>query len=146
MDDLALLAEYNPECFAKTCRNLIYNIPEAKQLLSHLKDETPDVKDGEPKEDGFIPLKDLPMIRESQSPEDTCEDENQTARIQAENFLNNLGNLELSPDIVTELDTDKVKELVGNLYMEMLYPHNYKAYDIGFYEDDGDGKKFDMKS
>ena len=33
MEDLAFLAKYDKECFEKTCRNLIYNIPEAKELL-----------------------------------------------------------------------------------------------------------------
>ena len=27
MDDLAYLAEYAPECFEKTCKNVVYNIP-----------------------------------------------------------------------------------------------------------------------
>ena len=33
MEDLAFLAKYDRECFEKTCNNLIYNIPEAKELL-----------------------------------------------------------------------------------------------------------------
>lgn len=33
MDDLAYLAEYAPECFEKTCKNVVYNIPEAKPVM-----------------------------------------------------------------------------------------------------------------
>ena len=28
LDDLRYLAKYDPECFEKTCRNVVYNIPE----------------------------------------------------------------------------------------------------------------------
>ena len=33
MDDLAYLAEYAPECFEKTCKNVVYNIPETKPIM-----------------------------------------------------------------------------------------------------------------
>ena len=33
MDDLAYLAEYAPECFEKTCKNVVYNIPETAYPL-----------------------------------------------------------------------------------------------------------------
>lgn len=29
MDDLRYLAQYSPECFEITCKNVVYNIPEA---------------------------------------------------------------------------------------------------------------------
>ena len=57
MDDLTFLAKYDPECFAKTCQNLVYNIPETKELLKpeetkkevkeNLSEET-EVPTGEP--------------------------------------------------------------------------------------------------
>ena len=34
IDDLTFLAKYDPECFAKTCENLIYKIPETRELDS----------------------------------------------------------------------------------------------------------------
>ena len=33
MDELGYLAEYDPECFAKTCKNVVYNIPETKSIM-----------------------------------------------------------------------------------------------------------------
>ena len=33
LEDLTFLAKYDRECFEKTCQNLFYNIPEAKELL-----------------------------------------------------------------------------------------------------------------
>ena len=34
LDDLRYLAEYAPDCFEKTCENVIYNIPETKPVLA----------------------------------------------------------------------------------------------------------------
>ena len=34
IDDLTFLAKYDPECFAKTCENLIYKIPETRELMT----------------------------------------------------------------------------------------------------------------
>ena len=33
MDDLRYLAKYSPECFEKTCKNVVYNFPEAKPVM-----------------------------------------------------------------------------------------------------------------
>ena len=33
IDDLKCLARYDPECFEKTCHNVVYNIPQAKPVL-----------------------------------------------------------------------------------------------------------------
>ena len=33
MDDLAYLAKYAPECFEKTCQNVVYNLPESKPVM-----------------------------------------------------------------------------------------------------------------
>ena len=33
IDDLNYLAEYDPECFKKTCKNVVYNIPETKPIM-----------------------------------------------------------------------------------------------------------------
>ena len=37
-EDMKFLAVYDPECFEKTCKNLIYNIPETKKLMHPLPD------------------------------------------------------------------------------------------------------------
>ena len=33
LDDLRYLAKYDPECFEKTCKNVVYNFPEAKPVM-----------------------------------------------------------------------------------------------------------------
>lgn len=33
MDDLGYLAKYDPECFEKTCRNVVYNVPAVKPVM-----------------------------------------------------------------------------------------------------------------
>ena len=33
LDDLRYLAYYDPECFEKTCKNVVYNIPQAKPVI-----------------------------------------------------------------------------------------------------------------
>lgn len=98
MDDLAYLAEYAPECFEKTCKNVVYNIPETKPVMepaiSKPSNEEPE-----------------PAATEQQS---------------IEKVLENLKRLEVDDFPVTDVDIDKVKSLLGNLYMELLFPHNDK--------------------
>lgn len=98
MDELGYLAEYDPECFAKTCKNVVYNIPETKSIMEPIasaasQDET------------------------EQEPSD---------RQNIEKILENLKRLEFNDFPVTNVDVDKVKNLLGNLYMELLFPHNDK--------------------
>ena len=37
MDDLKYLSKYDPECFEKTCKNIVYKIPETKEILQPRK-------------------------------------------------------------------------------------------------------------
>lgn len=98
MDDLRYLAAYDPECFAKTCKNVVYNIPEAKPVIE-------------------------PAV-----PEPLCdESEPEASRWQEiEHVLERLKRLEMNdfPDI--NIDNERVKSLLGDLYMELLFPHNDK--------------------
>lgn len=98
MDDLAYLAEYSPECFEKTCKNVIYNIPETKPIM-------------EPNAAGAVKDKQKPEPSERQN---------------IEKVLENLRRLEMNDFHVANIDTDKVKSLLGSLYMELLFPHNDK--------------------
>lgn len=98
MDDLKYLAEYDPECFAKTCKNVVYNIPETKSIMEPIAvasscDET------EPEPSG---------------------------RQSIGKILENLKRMEFNDFPVMNFDVDKVKNLLGNLYMELLFPHNDK--------------------
>ena len=96
MDELGYLAEYDPECFAKTCKNVVYNIPETKPIM-----EVP--APGDPNDDKKTELSERQNI---------------------EKILENLKRLEMNDYPVSSVDTDRVKSLLGNLYMELLLPHN----------------------
>lgn len=98
MDELGYLAEYDPECFAKTCKNVVYNIPETKSIME-------------------------PIASASSSDETEPEPSD---RQNIEKILENLKRLEFNDFPVTNVDVDKVKSLLGNLYMELLFPHNDK--------------------
>lgn len=92
LDDLRYLAKYDPECFEKTCRNVVYNIPETKPIMEPVVEKK---KETEPK----------PNIEE---------------------LLDNLKYLEKAKFPVPDLDAEKVKNLLGNLFMEQIFPHNDK--------------------
>ena len=98
MDDLRYLAKYDPECFEKTCKNVVYNLPEAKPIME------PPVE----KNDSYKP-----------QPESS-------ARKNIEKILENLKKLEISDLPIPNIDASKIKNLLGSLYMELLFPHNDK--------------------
>lgn len=94
MHDLDYLAKYDPECFEKTCKNVVYNIPETKPIM-------------------------IPDIPEA------AEEEPEASEWRGiEQVLENLKHLELNDFPIADIDADKVKSLLGNLYMELLFPHN----------------------
>ena len=100
IDDLRYLAEYAPECFEKTCKNVVYNVPESKPVME------PDV----PK-----------PLEEKTEVEATAVTPPQPG---IDQVLENLKRLEADDFPVVDIDPDKLKNLLGNLYMEMLFPHN----------------------
>ena len=97
MDDLTFLAKYDPECFAKTCQNLVYNIPETKKLMQ-------------------------PETETKEIMEEALEADTVSEMDKMELLLENLKKMEELP--VQKVSADRVKDLLGNLYMEMLFPHN----------------------
>lgn len=101
LDDLGYLAEHDPECFEKTCKNVVYNIPEAK------------------------PVMDLD-IPESICQEPGPEPSDGQNRQNIEKILENLKRLEMKEFPVTDIDVGRIKSLLGNLYMELQFPHNDK--------------------
>lgn len=110
MDDLTFLAKYDPECFTKTCKNLIYNLPETRELI------TQELTTQEPEE--------LQMSDELKA--ETTEGAGDIEQVSQEEhirkLLSNLRNMKEIP--VSQVDPDRVKNLLGSLYMEMLFPHN----------------------
>ena len=100
MDDIAFLAKYDPECFTKTCQNLVYDMPETKELMTQ-----------EPEE----------IIMEEEEPvkKDVISQEEHINLL-----LQNLRNMKLEEVQAKNLDPVRVQNLLGSLYMEMLFPHN----------------------
>ena len=117
MDDLDYLAEFDPEFFAKTCKNVVYNIPEAKPII------------------------------ESAVLEELCDEaEPESFEWQSiERILESLKSMQISDFPVTNIDTDEVKNLLGNLYMEMLFPHNDK-YAFMDMSNNGNSSLFDKRA
>lgn len=98
MDDLSYLAKYDQECFEKTCKNVVYNIPEAKPIM-----ETSAPK----------------ITSDYQKPE-------LPKQPSIDIILDNIKRMELDEFPITDIDVNTVKDLLGSLYMELLFPHNDK--------------------
>ena len=101
LDDLRYLAEYAPECFEKTCKNVVYNIPETKPIME------PDVSE---------------PVNDEVQPESSEQHEQQNI----DKVLENLKRMEIHDFPIKDIDANQVKNLLGNLYMELLFPHNDK--------------------
>lgn len=121
-DDLEYLARFDPECFEKTCKNVVYNIPQAKYVI--LQEEEKEAKK--------LPLQKI----ESKRVEN---------RFSVEQALNNLKHMEVKQIPFADFDIDRVKNLLGNLYMELLFPHNDKDSFFSATEEES-GLNFDRKA
>ena len=104
IDDLKYLSKYDPECFEKTCKNIVYKIPEAEEILQPQKT---------PEGAALIPAPMVPLMEKPQADKQ---------KIEA--VLDNLGKMEVAELPIQDVDSDTVKELLGSLYMELLFPHN----------------------
>ena len=121
-DDLEYLALYDPECFEKTCKNVVYNIPQAKPVILQ-KEE---------KNEAIVPPQKM-------------ETKNMEMRYTIDQILDNLKNMEVKHIPVAEFDVERVKNLLGNLYMELLFPHNDTDSFFAPVEEER-GTKFDRKA
>ena len=63
-----------------------------------------------------------------------------------ENILDNLKRLEINDIPISDVDADKVKSLLGNLYMELLFPHNDKSAFVNMSDNGGNTSTFDKKA
>lgn len=175
MDDLAFLAKYDPECFEKTCHNLVYNVPETKKLMNPKNDAEPQKKatpqngkvsrnnailqngkapqknaalrNGETPQDNAVPqsgevpqknaaLQNGGVAQNTAVTNSTAEDDTEsTSKIRA--LLENLKSMEVGQFDIQKLNADNVKQLLGSLYMELLFPHNDrdKSFEMGSSED-----------
>ncbi len=155
IEDLNYLAKYDPECFEKTCKNVVYNVPDAKQILRPQADHTKmgAVQQEESKEASYggqavgsltrgaiehlpeearvgrgdaagQPGESIPSGKERQNDvfAPVTPDKEQM-----EAALANLKQMEEESLPIGEIDVNMVKNLLGNLYMEMLFPHTGRA-------------------
>ena len=145
MDDLRYLAEYSPECFEKTCKNVIYNRPETKPVMTPAAPTTPNhpwtplATASGSLEDTTVG-KTLDLMAEYTAP--PTEQENITQ------ILANLSQLESGSFPITYMDAGEVKDLLGNLYMELLFPHNDRDtfFDMGYAMGYEPSPQFDCKA
>ena len=160
MEDLIFLAKYDRECFEKTCRNLIYNMPEAGELLEPMQQSRQEPMSG--RQSGLQPdhpkISGIPSGFENQTSQESAPDlqteqkpdsadmeqagqkQRQTDTMQADSteeypvdekkepeidvLLENLRKMEWKEFPMPNVNADRVKNLLGSLYMEMLFPHN----------------------
>lgn len=118
MDDLRYLAKYDPECFEKTCKNVVYNLPESKPIMEPTTNTMPSGSKPQPQ-----PTESFNVLA----------------------ILENLKQLEKDEYFFANVDADRVKNLLGNLYMELLFPHNDKDTFIHMI-DKGETSTFDIKA
>lgn len=128
MHDLGYLAQFDPECFEKTCKNVVYNIPETKPIMVPEAAEALQNPASPHKEDA-----------ELEPAQEYSEWQN------IEKVLENLKHLEMHQFPVVDIDAEKIKSLLGNLYMEMLFPHNDR-YPFMNLEDSMNGSVFDKRA
>lgn len=116
MDDLRYLAKYSPECFEKTCENVIHKMPEAKPIMEPVCTEAP-----------VTQAKPVPSYQHS-----------------IQDMLENLIRLEANELPFTNVDTGKVMDLLGNLYMELLLSNN-ETEALAAIMENGDTPRFDKR-
>lgn len=119
IDDLRYLAQHDPECFEKTCKNVVYNIPQSKPIVD------PEVTqiDGTAKTAGAG----IAVVKTVGTQYDAVADTvpwDEPSTFDARKVLRNLKKMEIGETLFADVDLEQVKNLLGNLYMELLFPHN----------------------
>lgn len=123
MDDLRYLAQYAPDCFEKTCKNVVYNFPEAKPIMEPSASELQSNPAGEVASAQSQEL----SGQEALFPQQATSFEQNLPLSEQQNIaqiLENLKQLESHDFPITNVEANDVKSLLGNLYMELLFPHN----------------------
>ena len=101
-DELVYLSKYDPDCFMKTCDNIIYNEPKAKKIL-------------QPEE-----------VSEAVSEPEVKEDVEEVKMEQINQVLDHLKSVIIEDIPIEGISPETVKELLGELYMERIFPHSDK--------------------
>lgn len=119
IDDLRYLAQHDPECFEKTCKNVVYNLPKAKPVVD------PEVSEsaGGVKKPGVgsFGAETVGTQFDAVAQVDAWD---APSKFDARKVLRNLRKMEIGETLFADVDLEQVKDLLGNLYMELLFPHN----------------------
>ena len=120
IDDLRYLAEHDSECFEKTCKNVVYNLPQSKPIVD------PQASEGDGSvakiPGGKIPETETVGTRFDAAANGDMWDA--PSKFDARKVLRNLKKMEIGETLFADVDLEQVKNLLGNLYMELLFPHN----------------------
>lgn len=125
-DDMAFLAKYDRECFEKTCQNVFYKKPETKKALLGDEQKIPETQlfgdgNGQPA-----------RLRQMEKPRQISYD----LRDEVETVLARLRTIEREELPLQDVDAAKVRNLIGSLYMELLFPHNDREQYFDMSEED----------
>lgn len=135
MEDMAFLAKYDRECFEKTCQNLFYKVPQTKEVLSREKQEKTLEKE--------VPAD--PTVSSKVPEQSRSEKRKEESSDLVDTLLKNLSQMEKEEIHVHDMNAEHVREILGNLYMEKLFPHNdnQRFFDM---QEVGSGSKFNKKA
>ena len=120
IDDLRYLAEHDPECFEKTCKNVVYNLPQSKPIV----DPEPLASGADTMGIARIGNVDTETIGTQFDTMADTDAWDAPSKFNAKAVLRNLKKLEIEKTLFADIDLEQVKDLLGNLYMELLFPHN----------------------
>lgn len=118
IDDLRYLAENDPECFEKTCKNVVYNLPQSKPIMQ------PQSVQGSVHATIGQGAKQQETIGTQFDALADADVWDAPSKFDARAVLRNLKKMEIENTLFTDVDLEQVKSLLGNLYMELLFPHN----------------------
>ena len=117
IDDLRYLAEHDPECFEKTCKNVVYNLPQSKPIV----DPEPVQQEKSP---GIAGTGNAYAETVGTQFDAVADAWDAPSKFDARKVLRNLKKMEIGNTLFADVDLEQVKDLLGNLYMELLFPHN----------------------
>ena len=119
LDDLRYLSQHDPECFEKTCKNVVYNLPKSKPVVDpEVHENTGGAKSPGA---GSFGAETVGTQFDATAETDLWD---APSRFDARKVLRNLKKMEIGEMLFPDVDLEQVKDLLGNLYMELLFPHN----------------------
>lgn len=112
LEDLRYLAQHDPECFEKTCKNVVYNLPKSKPIVDPKQSES------------AVGMNGAETVGTQFDAAAEADLWDAPSKFDARKVLRNLKKMEIGETLFADVDLEQVKNLLGNLYMELLFPHN----------------------